>query len=491
MSSGRDLIIIGSGAAGVSAAVEARALGLDVLLLDEQSGMGGNAYRNIERVMADPVLATCLGADYLAGSDLLGRLSGMPEQYWNDTQVWHIDESGRVGVLRAGKAQFLHARRVLVACGAMERPVPVPGWTLPGVMTVGAAQTLLKTSAMVPDMPTVMAGNGPLLLLVAKQLLSMGTPLVAVVMTTGMRACTGALRELPAAVGSPGALLRGLGWIRAIRSSGVPLYFGATSLSIQGSTRTTGIEFDARGRRFRLDAGVVLLHEGLVPDTWLTMAGDCEHAWDERQLCWRPKTNAWGQTSRETIYAAGDCAGILGAGAAPLSATLSVLSIAYDLRRISARERDRRSGSLRKALRKHYRLRRFLDAIYRPSPAVRGAVAADTVVCRCEGVTAKYIREVAKLGCVGPNQAKSFTRCGMGPCQGRMCAHTLTEIFAAERAEKPEDVGYLRIRPPVKPLTLEQFAGAAPDAWSKRDKGMLVRAAAVEGKTTAGGDLWP
>ncbi len=101
--------------------------------------------------------------------------------------------------------------------------------------------------------------------------------------------------------------------------------------------------------------------------------------------------------------------------------------------------------------------RAFLDTLYQPAPEYRRPVG-DTIVCRCEEVTAKQVRDTADLGCEGPNQMKAFLRCGMGPCQGRLCGLTVTELIAEQRKSTPAEVGYYRLRPPVKPITLAELA---------------------------------
>jgi len=329
---------------------------------------------------------------------------------------------------------------------------------------------------MLPNVPTILAGSGPLVVLVAHQLVALGAPVKAVVMTTPFANYMACAREASGVLRRPGQVLKGLAWLANIRRKGIPVYLGAHTLAVKGSECATGLEFKKGNRTFGLDAGLVLLHEGIVPNTSLTMAGDCEHEWDEQQLCWRPKTNRWGQTSVEALYATGDCAGILGARAAPLSATAAVLAIAADLAKISVGERDRQGRPLHKTIDKEKGLRRFLDAVYRTPGQVRGSVADDTLVCRCEHIRAGELREIIKLGCVGPNQAKSFTRCGMGPCQGRMCGLTVTEIFAKELNKRPEEIGYFRIRPPVKPVTVGEFAGAADPEINTFSTSMLTRA---------------
>ena len=110
--------------------------------------------------------------------------------------------------------------------------------------------------------------------------------------------------------------------------------------------------------------------------------------------------------------------------------------------------------------------RAFLDVLNRPADALRKPVG-DTIVCRCEEVTARQVRDTADLGCEGPNQMKAFLRCGMGPCQGRLCGLTVTELIAGQRGSTPADVGYYRLRPPVKPITLAELA-SLPIAEAER-----------------------
>jgi hypothetical protein len=158
------------------------------------------------------------------------------------------------------------------------------------------------------------------------------------------------------------------------------------------------------------------------------------------------------------IFVAGDGAGIGGAQAAAEQGALAALAVASQLGAIDVSLRDREAASYRAALARVMRIRPFLDSLYRPRDVNR--IPADsTIVCRCEEVTAGDLRGFVALGCVGPNQAKSFGRCGMGPCQGRMCGLTVTEVIADARKVSPAEVGYYRIRPPIKPLTLGELAG--------------------------------
>ena len=178
MTKSYQLVVIGAGPGGLCAAIKAASLGLEVLLLDEQQSPGGQIYRGISQSPDDR--SALLGADYQRGTDLVAAFSASEAQYWPQTTVWSLNSHREIGILRQGQASLIHAERVILASGAMERPVPFRGWTLPGVMNAGAAQILLKTAGVVPSKGTVIAGTGPLPLLVAWQYLRAGVAVKAV-----------------------------------------------------------------------------------------------------------------------------------------------------------------------------------------------------------------------------------------------------------------------------------------------------------------------
>ena len=195
---GFDLLIIGAGPAGLSAAVLADELGLSVLLLDEQGEPGGQIYQAIESV--DPKIAALLGADYRRGAALAEAFRRSGAQYRSGATVWRVDADGTVAYSRDGAARIVSARRVLLATGAQERPTPIPGWTLPGVMSAGGAQVLLKSAGIIPTGPVVVAGNGPLALLITSQLIAAGANIAALLETTETNDYIAALPHLPRAM---------------------------------------------------------------------------------------------------------------------------------------------------------------------------------------------------------------------------------------------------------------------------------------------------
>jgi NADPH-dependent 2,4-dienoyl-CoA reductase/sulfur reductase-like enzyme len=451
-----DLAIVGAGPAGIAAAVLAAELGLDTVLIDEQPAPGGQIYRGVETA-AEP---SPLGPDYLAGKALVAALRASGVAYRPATLVWHIDPDGTLSLVSGGVADTIRARRVLIATGAIERPVPIPGWTLPGVMTAGAAQILLKSGDLVPHGRTVLAGQGPLLYLVAVQLARAGAPPLALLETTPHANYHAAARSLAGLWPGRRTLAKGLALLFRLRCAGVPLRRGVRGLRALGHGKVEAVAWD--GGEIAVDH--LFLHEGVIPNTQISLALQLAHRWDDAQLCWRPLVDEWGASSLERIAIAGDGGGIAGATAAMLAGGLAALDAGCRAGRIDPTERDRRAAPIRAALHRERAIRPFLDALYRPDAAVLVPQDDQVVACRCEEVTVGQLRAAARLGAQGPNQAKAFTRCGMGPCQGRLCGPTVAAVIAATLGRPIAEIGAYRPRAPYKPITLGALAGLGTDA---------------------------
>ncbi len=451
-----DVVVIGAGPAGMAAATRMADLGMQVVLLDEQGSAGGQIYRGI--TLAPLSRRDLLGPDYAQGNALAQALAASRVCFEQGAAVWQVTREHQVSYLQGGSMRTLQARAVVLATGAMERPFPISGWTLPGVMTAGAAQILLKSAGLAPSEPVVLAGCGPLLYLLGWQYLRAGVQIKALVDTTRAEDYWRARRHLFAALRAWPYLRKGVDLMRSLRSAGIAHYKGAEHLAIVGEEAAQALTFTAAGKAQRIDTRCVLLHQGVVPNIQFSQSLRAGHAWDGEQLCFRPVTDGWGELDVPGVYVAGDGAGIGGAQAAALQGRLTALGIAARLGKLDEAERDRQAQPLHDQLDANLRIRPFLDALYQPKPANR-IPADDVLVCRCEEVTAGQLRGFVGLGCTGPNQAKSFGRCGMGPCQGRLCGLTVTEVIADARGVSAAEVGYYRIRPPIKPITLGELAG--------------------------------
>ena len=459
MSPQTDLAIIGAGPAGLAAAALARELGLSVTVLDEQDEPGGQIYRNVGRNAANgAALNDILGPDYLRGAALVEAFKGAGADYWPGASVWQVDPDLTVSLTRDGTASQLTARHILVATGAQERPVPIPGWTLPGAMGAGAAQVMLKASGAVPAGRIAIVGSGPLLLLVGQQLIDAGAEVTAVLETTRLADYLSAAGTLPKALTASEYLKKGRAMRRRIRDAGVPILSGVRGLAANGDKRVEEIRFQHRGATRTMPIDTLLLHEGVVPNVQITRQLDCAHEWVAAQRYWRPVLDEWYRTSVAGVSVAGDSGGIYGAEPAALAGRIAALDAACALDTITAEARDAQAVPIRRELARHLAIRPLLDALFRPNPEILVPPDDTTVVCRCEEVTAGTIREGVALGGTGPNQLKAYMRCGMGPCQGRFCGLTVAEIIAEARNKPVTEIGYYHIRPPIKPVTLGELA---------------------------------
>lgn len=471
MSRHHDVIVIGAGPAGLAAGACLAEMGLSVVVLDEQEHPGGQIYRNIEG--APPGRRELMGEEYAKGLEVTARFRKSGAAYENSALVWQVEPDGRICYSRGGASRQVRANFVIVATGAMERPVPFPGWTLPGVMGAGAANNLAKEAGLSPTGRVVLAGSGPLLLLEAALLVKKGASIAAILETTPLLPPAPALVHAPNALRRADFLWKGISLLREIRKAGVPHHTGVTHLRAEGGSCLEAVEARCGERRLRIKADLLLVHFGVIPNTQVFRQAGCRMAWKPDQRYWHPLCDEWGHTSCERIFAAGDGAVVAGAVAAELKGELAALEAARCSGIIPAYERDGLADPLRKALRQDAWPRPFVDAIYAPRPE-HTAFEDATVVCRCENIAVGDLRRVVKEGVRELNEVKVITRAGMGPCQGRMCAAAMAEVLAAELDLSPDRAGILNIRPPLKPVPLAEIAAMELDTGAAAGANWLL-----------------
>ena len=236
-----ELAIIGAGPAGMAAATTAAGLGIDAVLLDEQPSPGGQVYRGITE--ASPSTRAALGSDYRRGQRLVDALLASKAHYIANATVFDVSPNGQIAATIDGSVATALAKRLIVANGALERPFPIEGWTLPGVMTGGAAQILLKQADLVPRGRVVLAGTGPLLWLLAAQILRAGGAIELILDTTPRRNWRAALRHLPSFAISSYAP-RGLSLIAQVRRR-VRVVSGVSHLRALGDKRLSEVAFSS------------------------------------------------------------------------------------------------------------------------------------------------------------------------------------------------------------------------------------------------------
>lgn len=443
-----ELLVIGAGPGGMAAGLAGAGLGLKTLVLDEQPHPGGQIYRLPLEGLRDSLQGRELRSDFQASRELLTRLP--------DTVVWGIFPDRTVGLTRQGKTHRVSFEKLIIASGAHDRPVPFPGWTLPGVITAGGAQRLVKTMGTLPGQRILLAGSGPLQIGLAAQILKAGGRVVGVLEAGRVG------NPLPALAGLPGNLdlLVELGGYLAVLARGRILpRTGQMIVEARGRDRveeavTARVDPDWRpipGTRRAIPVDTICLGYGLVPSAELTLLAGCEHRYSPELGGTVPVRGDDLQTSRPHILAVGDGAGIMGRQVALLEGRIAALSAARQLGRISPIEERDRSAPLRILRQRRLRLKAALDRISTPRPGLFELADAETIICRCEGVTKGQLEE-AEGGSV--NDLKRLTRCGMGRCQGRICGSWLEGALGLEPFSR---------RPPLKPIALGDLAATGED----------------------------
>jgi NADPH-dependent 2,4-dienoyl-CoA reductase/sulfur reductase-like enzyme len=456
------IVIVGAGPAGVRAAETLLAAGLRPIVVDEGRRDGGQIYRRQPENFGRSYSAL-YGTEAGAAENLHRAFDALRNavDYRPETLAWAISDK-RLHVVSGAGSDVLEFDALIIASGATDRLMPVNGWNMAGVYSLGGAQIALKSQACAIGRRVVFMGTGPLLYLVAAQYKKAGAGVAAVLDTSPFHL---RLKALPRLMARPEVLAKGLALTWALKRSGVEIQTGAEPLEIEGQTENgvEGVRFRTRrGKARTIPCDAVALGYHLRPETQLADLARCEFRFDSETRQFFPMKDEDGRSSVPGIYLAGDGAIPLGADGAELAGRLAAFAALADLGHPVPE--SARSG-LRRSLRAMERFRRGLAAAF-PWPAhFSSALGDDTVVCRCENITAGELRAaVTEKGGVELNRAKAFSRVGMGRCQGRYCGHAAAEVIAAAAKISVEEVGRLRGQAPIKPLpvaTCEHGVGPA------------------------------
>lgn len=479
---GARLAVVGAGPAGIAGAVAAADAGVVVTVVDAGPQIGGQFYRQPAASLharRPEALHHARGTWLSLRSRFERHVAADGIRYLPDHHVWFAQRTGTGYRLHAliGPEQecsvSVSAGALLLATGAYERVLPFPGWTLPGVMTAGGVQAMLKGALTLPGRRTVVAGTGPLLLPVAAGLAAAGVRIEALIDCADPR---GLIRRAPALAASPDKLVEGLGYAIRFARHRVPVRYRHTVVAAHGkqcveAVTVAALDRDGRvrpGSERRIACDSLAIGHGLLPhlDLALSLGARVEDGngpgvrVDERQ-----------QTSVPGLWAAGETTGIGGAALAEVEGEIAGRSAAAWLRRpVEPNLADGGVGLAvsAKTARGRRHLRGFfaaLDAVYSPPATLMDLITADTTVCRCEEVTAAVVREaVREYGATDLRTVKLLTRAGMGWCQGRVCGPAVAGLVAecGGPAGTPQD-GASAPRPLARPVPLGVLALDDPD----------------------------
>lgn len=456
------LAIVGAGPAGLSAAIAAAKCGLKPVVIDENPLPGGQIYRQLPREF-QVERSEALGLTYKKGRRLLARAYDANVELKLGTTVWGLFDQLTLGMESEGKAESLQCGALVLATGGYDRSIPFPGWTLPGVMTLGGAQTLVKSQRILPGQNIVLSGSGPFLLPVTSQLAEAGANIVAALEASKP---IGWLSRVNSLWGQWDRFREAWDYVKPLLNARVRIRFGQAVIAAWGKERVEGVVIASLDDAWRpipgtertLLADAVAVGYGFSVNTQLARLCGCEHRFRKGYGGWVVKVDSKQATSVARVFAAGETTGIGGSDIAAAEGSIAGYSAAEALGMISHSEASVRRGPDLERLRKLRPFARMMADLFSPRDGLFDMTTPETIVCRCEEVTAAQIHEAVDNGANDLTGVKSRTRVGMGMCQGRVCGASVATMVARWTGQGQSEVGAFTARPIVKPVSMGALA---------------------------------
>ena len=462
-----ELVIVGGGPAGLSAALEASQAGTEVVLIDEYSTLGGQFYKQVPDSFRLRN-SKAEGEQYVEGVELIERVKNSKIEFLPNTLVWSVFPDRTLGLYREGRTEEVRARKLILAPGAQEVPVPFPGWTIPGVMMGGAAQSLLVRQRILPGRRVVMAGVGPLQLKVASQLLEAGAAVLEILEASNHPPVSmeNALRSM----GHWGKMREGMRYWMMIKKARIPFRHSHVPVRALGKEQLEAVvvaQVDAEwrvvpGTERTLEADTLCLSYGFLPSLQLTRNFGCRLEFKPQAGGWVTWHDADQQTSVEGVYVAGEVGGIGGADVAIEEGLIAALAAIRALGKAGTNGNAKKEREARKRLAHASKFAEVAGSMMHLKPGLLDLITEDTIICRCESVSAGRIMDA--IGAENDftlRGVKIQTRAGMGPCQGRMCGFVISRLIARKQGVPLDSILMDTPRFPVKPIPLKALVDYA------------------------------
>jgi len=458
-----DVVIIGAGPSGIGAAVVLAEYSLKVLLIDENNQIGGQICRKPVyqpeskfRGPQPPGLQIDLSAATGANKNNLHIMT--PACVLGVFPEKHLLLS-----TSEGSVKEIRARRLIFATGAREKVFPFKGWTLPGVMTLGAAQILLKYYGVLAAPKILITGAGPLVYLLSSQIIGAGGKVTAVLDRSSSATMLNAMWVMAGQWPKIGQGLLVLGRLIKKRVSikhrmQVVEVKGKDTLQEVIAVKIAPDGTTVQGSQKRYETHLLACGNGFIPNIELPQLAGCDLTYATDKGGWIVKVDRSMETSVSGVFAAGEITGIAGGDKSLIEGRLAAWSILKQFGKLNAKKHRIRQAALM-AKRKHYqRFGAFLNRQWAIHPREWAGIDDATIICRCEDITMGAIRSWIQEGFTSAPDLKKATRCGMGNCQGRTCAPLIYDILAAYSVAGKKGPHPLSVRTPVKPIPLGDLA---------------------------------
>jgi thioredoxin reductase len=423
-------------------------------VLDEYAKPGGQFFKRSGDEFS--VGRERLTREHARGEALRSRLHHPNITVLTRALVWGRFEN-RIMVAHEGRSKTFRGKALVIATGAYDRPVAFPGWTLPGVVTAGGAQTLAKSQWVKPGSRMLLAGAGPFLLPVALSLLRADVTIAALVeATTPMEW----LPHLASLWGQWPRFSEAWEYKSNLRRAGVPTLYGHKIVRALGAKKVEGAVIAKVGRDWRtipgtertIEVDAVAIGYGFLPNIELAVNSGCELRLDNSARTWFVKCTDAMATNKAGVFVAGEITGIGGSALALEEGHLAGISAAEFAGTLTpdAADKQRRQPMAQRA--RLDRFARALSELFGPRPGLWEFLNDDITVCRCEEVKASAVMACIADGATTNKSIKDWTRAGMGLCEGRVCRGMIAEILARERGIELSTIPFPSVRPPIKPV---------------------------------------
>ncbi len=444
------VIVVGAGPAGLNAAKHAANAGCDVGLIDAGTRLGGQYWRHTGNENFDQSVHN----NFDQGSLLMDAVKNNPRiTIYSQSSIWSASVIDREIVLRIKNGSFITTNLIL-ATGAYDRSLPFPGWDIPGVMTAGAAQSLLKGNGIVAGKKIIVAGSGPFLLPVASTLSSHGCESIKVLEATSRFAWRKGLWVM---LQNPAKVLEGIIYLLTLRKNKVSIGYNQAIVEAHAGAEgllqsVTVAQLDSNfviQSKLTLECDVAAISWGFTPDTSLATSLNVEQKIDrDGSNVVVVDDNQRANTSHQAvnIFAAGEITGVGGSDLALLEGAIAGLAAA------NAVEQIKKLKSLRGKAR---RFSKALQRVYVVPFGWKSWLTPKTLICRCEEVEYQQVEHaVQELGAADSRGIKLMTRCGMGLCQGRTCSRIVADLLGSGEEDRLRS----SLRPVISPITLGELA---------------------------------